>query len=261
LLNRSSPKKRKQPEDAIPTQRLTRSQAKKRQAMQSEYRDASGGGIITAIQPTQLVDKTSSPRKKLKTTFVQHPAQSKAASGEAIQAVNRSSRKTQKPNAVARSSKNSFIEPGQLATGSPKKASAAPSPDKKTVPNPARSHPVSPPKQKQLIVVLPNLSAKVHVDNSDSDLLQISAADRVKMSPRKAAKTSASTVIPKSSSARQKKFQATAAGGPSAYDRRADATEDNLRSSSRTMSPDKSAVSGRIDSRAQPGPLQSPAQL
>jgi hypothetical protein len=75
--------------------------------------------------------------------------------------------------------------------------------------------------------------------------MQISAADRVKMSPRRAVQASPSKVISNPVSARTRKPNATAVTGSSGYDERAQAPEDNIHASSRTMSPEKPAMLAR----------------
>jgi hypothetical protein len=260
IVNRASPRKRKQPADEPPTQRVTRLQAKKSQERLCEQREASKTGSI-AFQSAQPTDQTSSPRKKLKMSPAQRPpVRSKVPTNQATQAVTRSPGK-KNPKAPVGPSENTFIEPTQLAKTSPKKTKIASSPSKKPVSSPikkATGSPTkkavtkpgvlpapSPTKRKQLIMILPNRPADTQVDHSDSKNMQISAADRVKMSPRRAAQTSPSKVIPKPGGARIWKPNATAATGSSGYDGRAPVPEDNIRSASRTMSPEKPAVLAR----------------
>ncbi|KAF1942563.1 hypothetical protein EJ02DRAFT_402057 [Clathrospora elynae] len=249
LVNRANPRKRKQPDDEPQTQRLTRSQAKKSQERGSEQRGASGPGKIASIGPIQLVDRGPASYKKARITPVQRPARGMNTSGAPAQHATTIPLKTRKPSVVAGSSKNTITKPNQptqLITASPskpKRAKAAMAPGKKTVPGPARSKVASPIKQKQLIVVLPNWPTVSPITDDDHDDLQMSAADRVKTSPRRAANPSPFNVLPKPSSTRKKNVQSNVDVGPSAYD-----------SSSRTVSPDKPATSVRSESTALPPP-------
>jgi hypothetical protein len=261
IINRASPRKRKQPADEPPTQRVTRLQAKKSQERLCEQREASKTGSI-APQSAQPTDQTSSPRKKLKMSPAQRPpVRSKVPTNQATQAVTRSPRKNN-PKAPVGPSENTFIEPTQLVKTSPKKTKIASSPSKKLVSSPIKKATLSPTKKavtkpgvlpatsptkrKQLIMILPNRPADTQVDHSDSgDDMQISAADRVKMSPRRAAQASSSKVSPKPGGARIWKPNATAATGSSGYDERPQAPEDNTHSASRSMSPEKPSVLAR----------------
>jgi hypothetical protein len=274
VVNRASPKKRKQPYEEPATQRVTRLQAKKSQESLSEQRETSEARS-SAFHSAQPTEQTHSPRKKLKPSPIQQqPAQSKVASGQATQVVNRSLRK-KKPNTAAGPSENTFIEPTQPATRSPKKANKtnatsssskkatsspskkiSASPTKKITSSPAKKAIAKPPqpppttsstKQKQLIVILPNRPTDTQIAHSDNDHMPTSAADRVKMSPRRAAQTSPCKVTPKPVSARAKKPTIAADEGSTGYGGRAITAEDNMRSSSRTVSPEKRAVPMRND--------------
>jgi hypothetical protein len=146
-------------------------------------------------------------------------------------------------------------EATQPITESPRKANkpnSLPSLNKKTAPRAARAF-ASPTKKKQLIVVLPNPQTEPQTYNVDEELLMdngngflpVNAADRVKMSPRKAANLSPQKVLSISKNYSKKKLHPAVAVGLKDYSESADADEDYLHSPSRTISPSKSAVPGQ----------------
>jgi hypothetical protein len=129
-------------------------------------------------------------------------------------------------------------ETTQPMTGSTRKANkpnALPLLNKNTAPKAARA-PASPAKKKQLIVVLPNPKAgpqtykddELLMDNGNG-FLPVNAADRVKMSPRKAANLSPQKVLSKPKNYSKKKLHSDAGGGSTDYNESADVDEDYIR--------------------------------
>jgi hypothetical protein len=189
LVNRSGPRKRKLPEKEPQTQRLTRAQAKKCQEQETEGRKPPGADSHTLLPPTQIVDPNSSSRKKQKTAYVQGSRQINAKSSTATRIAGRAPADT-KRNAAVDLSKNTAIEPTQLVTRSPAKSNilkATRSPVKKNNTLPVRPNSASAQKQNSLIVILRSPQKATGIDLNERNNMQITAADRVKMSPRKAA--------------------------------------------------------------------------
>jgi hypothetical protein len=189
LVNKASPRKRKLPEKEPQTQRLTRAQAKRSQAQEAEEQKLPGVGSSTIFPSTQLVEPAPSSRKKQKTTHVQESSQVKAKSGTPTR-VTRRELANSKPNAAAGTIKNMATEPTQLVTRSPAKSNiskSSTSPVKRRNHLPASQDAKSPQEQKSLIVILRSPQKAAMIRSNESDDMQTSPADRVKMPPRKAA--------------------------------------------------------------------------
>jgi hypothetical protein len=189
LAKKANPRKRKLPEKEPQTQRLTRAQAKRSQAHEAEEQKLPGAGSTTLFPPTQLVEPALPSRKKQKTAHVQDSDQLTANSSTATQVTHRA------PTNLKRSvspgpGKNVAMEPTQLVTRSPAKSKipkAIKSPVKKRTLLPVRPDAASPQKQKSLIVILRGPQKATGIERSENDDMQRTAADRVKVSPRKAA--------------------------------------------------------------------------
>ncbi|KAL7771334.1 hypothetical protein CFE70_001277 [Pyrenophora teres f. teres 0-1] len=209
IVNRAISKKRKQPDSAPPTQRQTRSQAKKSRDMEVE--DEQEQASETLIQPTQFVGPKTLPRKKIKTDAAPAITSSKARPGRATQGATKPRGRPKKETVDVDSNEKKPVGSTQPVTARPRKsrAKAAISPTKKTAPIPAAQRAVSPPEQRRLMVTLPSPRKMAASGLDDSENTQISAADRVKISPRKAATTSPFKVTPKPLSTRSKIVQAS----------------------------------------------------
>ena len=224
LVSKANPRKRKLPEKEPQTQRLTRAQAKRSQAQEAEEQKLPGTGNTMLFPPTQLVEPVLSSRKKQKTAHVQESDQVAANSSTATQVTHRT------PNNLKRSfspcpGKNIAMEPTQLVTRSPAKSKipkAIKAPVKKRTPLPVRPDAASPQKQKSLIVILRSPQKATGFERSENDDMQRTAADRVKVSPRKAAVAPLSRFkpIPKPLSARNTTGPAKPAIGTSRSSKR-----------------------------------------
>ena len=222
LVNRAITGKRKQPDPIPQTQRQTRSQAKKsrgEEVKDEQQQTLEGNGI--PFQPTQLLGPRTSPRKKLKTERASGTTQTKARSRQPTQGTSKLRGRSKKENVDAGSSANKLVAPTQPATTSPrrsKRAKAAVSPTKKTAPVLAPQKAISPMKQKTLIVTLPSPGKMAVSDLDGSENKQVSAADRAKASPQKAAVTGLPPFKTKSLSARSKKQEASPPASRGGYD-------------------------------------------
>ncbi|RMZ66598.1 5-azacytidine resistance azr1 [Pyrenophora seminiperda CCB06] len=224
LVNRAMPRKRKQPEPIPPSQRQTRSQAKKSRDMEvkDEQQQASEGTTIQ-IQPAQLLGARTSPRKKLKTSTSPGATKSKARSNQTTQGASKTRRRPKKENTNGTSSEKQSVRRTQPATAGLRKSTRAKAatPVQTTAPIPAPRRPVSPTKQKRLIVTLSIPHMMAHSDLDGSESIQVSAADRVKIAHRKAAdgKLAPFKAKPKPLSARSKNLQAISPAGRGENDR------------------------------------------
>ncbi|KAG9188267.1 hypothetical protein G6011_02190 [Alternaria panax] len=188
LVNKASPKKRKLPEKEPQTQRLTRAQAKRSQVQEAEEQKPPGAGSPTLLPSTQLVEPASSSRKKQKTAHVQESDQVVAKSSTTNQVTYRAPANSERSAATGPDRKKA-TEPTQLVTRSSVKSNIpkiTASPIKKRN-RPNRPDAASPQKQKSLIVILRSPQKAAGTERSESGDMQTTAADRVKMSPRKAA--------------------------------------------------------------------------
>jgi hypothetical protein len=189
LINKASPRKRKQPTKEPQTQRLTRAQAKKAREQEAEEQKPHVTGSDSHLPPTQLVEPAFASRKKQKTTHDQGPDHVEARSSAATRTAGRSPATT-KRNAAACSSKNTASEPTQLVTRSPAKSNipkATTSLVRKRNPVPVRPNAAGEPKQKSLIVVLRSPQKATGVALIEKDDVETTAAGRVKAPLRKAA--------------------------------------------------------------------------
>ena len=217
IVNRAVPKKRKQPDPAPPTQRQTRSQAKKSRDM--EVKDEQGQESETIIQSTQLPAPKTSPRKKIKTDMAPAITNSKARPSRAMQGATKPRARPKKKIMNAGSDEKDPIGPTQSATAKPRKSRAkAVSPTKKIAPTTAPRRAVSPTKQNRLMVTLRSPNKVVDSSLDGIENTQVSAADRVKTSPRKAATASPFKVIPKPLSTRSKNVQESLSADRGGYD-------------------------------------------
>ena len=122
--------------------------------------------------------------------------------------------------------------------------------NKDAVPFPSRPCITSPKAQRRLIVKLPLPKRPAHLGPRNIDNSQVNAADRVKMSPRKAAagSTSPFKILSKPVSARNKHHQNEQGNGTSRHIGKLNAIEDDPGSSSRTVSPEKARPLARVRS-------------
>jgi hypothetical protein len=207
LVSKAGSRKRKLPEREPQTQRVTRAQAKKSQAQEADEQKPLGAGSSTPFPSVQPAEPALSSRKKRKTAHAQEPDQIKAEPSTTTRAAHRTPAISER-SAAADRGKNTAMEPTQRVTRSPAKSNVPKvitSPVKKKDPFPVRSNAANPQKQRSLIVVLRSPQKAARTRRSESDDTESTPADRVKMSPRKAA------IMPLSRSKARKRSNGTRA--------------------------------------------------
>ncbi|RYN30531.1 hypothetical protein AA0112_g6799 [Alternaria arborescens] len=207
LVSKAGSRKRKLPEREPQNQRVTRAQAKKIQAQEADEQKPLGAASSIPFPSVQPAEPALSSRKKRKTAHAQEPDQIKAEPSTTTWAAHRTPA-ISKRSAAADRGKNTATEPTQRVTRSPAKSNVPKvitSPVKKKDPFPVRSNAANPQKQRSLIVVLRSPQKAARTRRSESDDTESTPADRVKMSPRKAA------IMPLSRSKARKRSNGTRA--------------------------------------------------
>ncbi|USP77126.1 uncharacterized protein yc1106_04400 [Curvularia clavata] len=154
LVERGPPGKRKQPESGPPTQRQTRSQAKKNQAKGEDLKVTTGASAASETQPAQKTEPVSPPRKKTKATPAKQRPVTKIKTIGASQAAGRNTRATQNH---CKEEDPSEQEPVISAKSAPtnthsRKTKAAASRKRNSTPAPPPPANMNPRGQKRLIV-------------------------------------------------------------------------------------------------------------
>lgn len=248
LVDRPALKKRKQPDPEPQTQRQTRSQAKRNQAKDVKPQVTPTSEAAQVIQPAPLIEPISSPRKKLKITPLEPPAQKKGGPNTTRQTAHRSIKRVQKQPIKTKMAASTQLE---TATTKSKKIQATAPCNKDTLSFPSRPCITRPKAQQRLIIKLPLPKRPAHLGPRGTENSQINAADRVKMSPRKAAAGSISPfkILREPVSARNKHpLQHEQGNGTSRQTGKLNAIDDDPGSSSRAVSPEKARPLARVRS-------------